>query len=181
MSKDIAKVFFNLIECELKNNKVQNIVLTDDEVKELYNLSKNHDVINLIADALIKNGLIKMSSPYYPKFKYELKYSAGFVANLEYEIEHIKSVFEKNKIEYILLKGSVLRNYYPEPWMRTSCDIDILVHDEQLDMAVKALTQTGYRVDGNKHYHDINLYAPGGMHLELHHNIKEREEKMDKV
>lgn len=181
MSKDIAKVFFNLIECELKNKKVQNIVLTDDEVKELYNLSKNHDVINLIADALIKNDLIKMSSPYYPKFKYELKYSAGFVANLEYEIEHIKSVFEKNKIEYILLKGSVLRNYYPEPWMRTSCDIDILVHDEQLDMAVKALTKTGYRVEGNKHYHDINLYAPGGMHLELHHNIKEREEKMDKV
>ena len=35
MSKDIAKVFFNLIECELKNKKVQNIVLTDDEVKEL--------------------------------------------------------------------------------------------------------------------------------------------------
>ena len=96
-----------------------------------------------------------MSSPYYPKFKYELKYSAGFVANLEYELEHIKSVFEKNKIEYILLKGSVLRNYYPEPWMRTSCDIDILVHDEQLDKAVKVLTQTGYRVEGNKHYHDL--------------------------
>lgn len=181
MSKDIAKVFFHLIECELKNKKVQNIVLTDDEVKELFNLSKNHDVINLIADALIKNDLIKMSSPYYPKFKYELKYSAGFVANLEYEIEHIKSVFEKNKIEYILLKGSVLRNYYPEPWMRTSCDIDVLVRDEQLDEAVNALTQTGYKVEGNKHYHDINLYAPGGMHLELHHNIKEREEKMDKV
>ena len=151
MSKDIAKVIFNLIECELKNDKVQNIVLTDDEVKELYYLSKNHDVINLIADALIKNDLIKNSS-YYPKFKYELKYSVGFVANLEYEIEHIKSVFEKNKIEYILLKGSVLRNYYPEPWMRTSCDIDVLVHDEQLDRAVKALAQTGYRVEGNKQY-----------------------------
>ena len=35
MSKDIAKVFFNLIECELKNKKVQNIVLTDDEVKRI--------------------------------------------------------------------------------------------------------------------------------------------------
>lgn len=181
MSKDIANAFFNLIECELKDKNVKNVTLTDDEVKELFDLSKKHNIVNLIADALIKNNLIEASSPYYAKFKYELKFSVGFIANLEYEIEHIKSVFEKNKIEYILLKGSVLRNYYPDPWMRTSCDIDILVHDEQLDKAVKALTKTGYRVEGNKHYHDIDLYAPGGMHLELHHNIKEREEKMDKV
>ena len=26
-----------------------------------------------------------------------------------------------------MLKGAVLRQYYPEPWLRTSGDIDILV------------------------------------------------------
>lgn len=181
MSENISKLFFSLIKSELVNEKIEYTQLTDEEIKELFILSKKHDVVNLIADALIRNNLIETSSPYYAKFRYELKYSVGFVANLEYEIEHIRSVFKKNHISYILLKGSVLRNYYPEPWMRTSCDIDVLVRDEQLDEAVNALTQTGYKVDGNKHYHDINLYAPGGMHLELHHNIKEREEKMDRV
>ena len=181
MSENISKLFFSLIKSELVNEKIEYTQLTDEEIKELFILSKKHDVVNLIADALIRNNLIETSSPYYAKFRYELKYSVGFVANLEYEIEHIRSVFKKNHISYILLKGSVLRNYYPEPWMRTSCDIDVLVRDEQLDEAVNALTQTGYKVEGNKHYHDINLYAPGGMHLELHHNIKEREEKMDRV
>lgn len=181
MSENISKLFFSLIKSELVNEKIEYTQLTDEKIKELFILSKKHDVVNLIADALIRNNLIETSSPYYAKFRYELKYSVGFVANLEYEIEHIRSVFKKNHISYILLKGSVLRNYYPEPWMRTSCDIDVLVRDEQLDEAVNALTQTGYKVEGNKHYHDINLYAPGGMHLELHHNIKEREEKMDRV
>ena len=181
MSENILKLFFSLIKSELNDEKIKYIQLTDEEIKLLFILSKKHDIVNLIADVLIKNKLIDVSSPYYVKFKYELKCSVGFVANLEYEIEHIKSVFEKNQIDYILLKGSVLRNYYPEPWMRTSCDIDILVHDEQLNKAVNALKKTGYRVEGNKHYHDINLYAHSGIHLELHHNIKEREEKMDKV
>ena len=38
---------------------------------------------------------------------------------------------KKVQIPFLPLKGSVIRQYYPEPWMRTSCDIDILVDFEK--------------------------------------------------
>ena len=96
------------------------------------------------------------------------------------DIEEICACFEQNEIDYILLKGAVIRDYYPEPWMRTSCDIDILVKEDYLDKAVKALVdEHQYKTDGKKTYHDISLFSPFGMHLELHHNIKEGQPKYD--
>ena len=51
------------------------------------------------------------------------------------EYENLCSAFEKAQIPFLPLKGSVIRKYYPEAWMRTSCDIDILVHDEDVGRA----------------------------------------------
>ena len=42
------------------------------------------------------------------------------------EIKKITHVLTELKIPYILLKGPRVRKYYPEPWLRTSCDIDII-------------------------------------------------------
>ncbi|MBO4954226.1 MAG: nucleotidyltransferase family protein, partial [Clostridia bacterium] len=36
-------------------------------------------------------------------------------------------------IDFMPLKGAVIRQYYPEPWMRTSCDIDIHVKKDRLE------------------------------------------------
>ncbi len=55
------------------------------------------------------------------------------------------------------LKGSVIRNMYPEPWMRTSCDIDILVEKSSLDVAKKAVQAIGFEYKGMGS-HDISLF-----------------------
>lgn len=55
------------------------------------------------------------------------------------ELEQIGKTLEKANIPFILLKGSVIRKYYPESWMRTSCDIDILVNELDLNSAIRLL------------------------------------------
>ena len=71
------------------------------------------------------------------------------------------------------LKGSVIRALYPEPWMRTSCDIDIYVQESELDAAASAIVEKlGYRNDG-KNSHDMQMFAPNGVHLELHYDLIE--------
>ena len=71
-------------------------------------------------------------------------------------------------IDYIPLKGSVLREYYRNPPMRTSCDIDILVPKDKVDAAASALvTACGYTINGRSG-HDISMTAKNGQHLELH-------------
>ena len=43
------------------------------------------------------------------------------------------NALEKAQIPFVPLKGSVIRKYYPEAWMRTSSDIDVLVHKEDVE------------------------------------------------
>lgn len=76
---------------------------------------------------------------------------------------------EEAQIPFIPLKGSVLRESYPQPWMRTSCDIDVLVPMKQLEKAAGVLSdKLSYR-RGGKGDHDISFYAPENVHVELHY------------
>lgn len=73
----------------------------------------------------------------------------------------------------VALKGSVLRNFYPEPWMRTSCDIDVLVHEEDLSRAVTCLDkELEYKVQG-QFSHDVSLFSKSNVHIELHFDLIE--------
>ena len=69
------------------------------------------------------------------------------------------------------LKGSVLRASYPQDWMRTSCDIDILVHREDLERAVELLVEKKQYRREVTNLCDVSLYAPSGVHLELHYDL----------
>lgn len=174
----------HLIGCEACGEKLNSELyasLTKEEKSELYRLSKKHDLAHIVGNALIKNNLIDDES-LKEKYRQEV-YTAVFrYESIAYEIETLKKAFNEEKIPFILLKGSVIRKYYAEPWLRTSCDIDILIKEESLEKAITALQEKiGYTTDGKKHYHDVSLFSPAGVHLELHHNIKETIESLDRV
>ena len=92
---------------------------------------------------------------------------------LNYEYERTLLVLAEEKIAFMPLKGSVMRRYYPEAWMRTSCDADILVHKEDLDRAVAALEERLSYVAAERGTHDIALDTPNGSHIELHFDLIE--------
>ena len=92
---------------------------------------------------------------------------------LNYEYERTLRVLAEEKIAFMPLKGSVMRRYYPEAWMRTSCDADILVHKEDLDRAVAALEERLSYVAAERGTHDIALDTPNGSHIELHFDLIE--------
>jgi hypothetical protein len=101
---------------------------------------------------------------------------------LAYAQKEISEIFTREKIPHVLLKGAVIRCFYPHPWHRSSCDVDILVHEEDLSRACAALCdRAGYRVEGKKKFHDIHLYSQGGVHLELHFNLLSTYERCDAV
>ena len=57
--------------------------------------------------------------------------------------------------------------------MRTSCDIDILVREEDLARAVEKLSEALKYEIGEKGSHDIKMYSENGVHLELHFSLIE--------
>ncbi len=95
-------------------------------------------------------------------------------------LKQIVSVFDAENIDYIPLKGAVLRNFYPEPWMRTSNDIDVLVRESMVERATVALEKrTSFR-KFKSGFHDVHLVNEK-VHLELHFNLLDDVGLMDDV
>lgn len=143
---------------------------TDEELSELYGLAKKHDLAHLVGDALIKNGL-DVSTEIGAKFQKRVMLAVYRYEQLNHELSRLCSALEEAKIPFIPLKGSVIRSLYPEPWMRTSCDIDLLVQDADSTAAYLA-DKLSYKYEG-KNSHDISMFSGSGMHTELHYDLIE--------
>jgi len=149
------------------------------KLEDLLASANKQDLAHLVAYALEKNNLLKYDTQsLFGKAKKQAIYRY-FQMDLAYE--QICCIFENEEIPFIPLKGLVVRKYYPEPWMRTSCDLDILVKEADIDRAIKVLESQRWRIEGKKNYHDISLYSYTGVHLELHFHIKEGIQDMDAV
>ncbi len=177
MQRTVEKVFFALIRFEINGDElcdeIKNLI-TLEMLPALFKLSKRHDLAHLIGDALDKHGLLPDGTEAKKRFLQERNMAVYRYEQIQYEFEQICDTLEKAKIPFIPLKGSVIRKYYPEPWMRTSCDIDILVDKSNLEQAKESLVRDlEYQVAMVESSHDISLYAPSGVHLELHHSLVE--------
>ena len=146
--------------------------LTDEELVKLYKLSKSHDLAHLVGDALIKNDLIG-DGEIKAKFQKQMMLAVYRYEKINYELGRLRETLNEAQIPFIPLKGSVIRQYYPEPWMRTSCDIDILVHESDLDRATVVLVDKLTYKQESKGSHDIGLFSDNGVHLELHYSLIE--------
>lgn len=177
MQRMVEKVFFALIRFEINGDELcdeMKNLITPEMLPALFKLSKRHDLAHLIGDALDKHGLLPDGTEAKKRFLQERNMAVYRYEQIQYEIEQICDVLEKARIPFIPLKGSVIRQYYPEPWMRTSCDIDILVDKSNLEQAKESLVRDlEYQVENAESSHDISLYAPSGVHLELHHSLVE--------
>lgn len=136
-------------------------------LEALYPLCKHHDLAHLLSHAVNKLGFTGEDKVFALLEKEQLL-AIYRVEQLRYTLAEISAILETAQIPHMPLKGSVLRDYYPEPWMRTSCDVDMLVKEEMLDAAVAALVEKTYTVVSPRGYHDISLSSPLGIHLELH-------------
>ena len=144
--------------------------LTAPRLGVLYTLAKQHDLAQLLAYAVQKLGFTG-EDPVFATLEKELMLAFYRVEQLRFALNEIGAALGEASIAYMPLKGSVLRAFYPEGWMRTSCDVDVLVRKDALDDAIAALQKRGYTVEDHEIYHDVSMYSPSGVHLELHFHL----------
>ena len=173
MEQKTTQALFALLRSamsEMRLKEEEREAYSSDVIKTLLETSLKHDLIHLVVFGLKKNELI-------PKEKIEIEnyiFKAFYrYEQLKYELDNLCAALKKAEIPFIPLKGSVLRKYYPEEWMRTSCDIDVLVHEEDCEKARAILTDEYGYVDHGKHSHDVSLFSPSNIHIELHYSLLE--------
>ena len=189
--ENVTTTVIDCIKYEICGQK-EKIVLPEVSARfliEVYKLSKAHDVAHLVGDALNKSGVFEnlpadideneraTIAKVKEKFDEQIFTAVYRYENINYELEQICKTLEEAKIPFIPLKGSVIRKYYPEPWMRTSCDIDVLVKEKDADKASKVLAEhLQYKIN-EKGQHDVSLFSPSNIHVELHFKLMDIEFK----
>ena len=159
------ELLFSVLRAGICGEQTENAQDTEETLAELFSLAVKHDLAHIAGQVLGKRkGAEKFAQAAMGAVQRYLMQNAAFGA--------VCAVLEGAKIPFLPLKGSVLRHFYPDPWLRTSCDIDLLVQEENLESAAAALEQRGWR-RGEKHSHDLSLYSPTGVHLELHFTVME--------
>ena len=94
-----------------------------DMLQDFLKHSAKHDAIHLLDLGLKKNELISKNNAEIEKYILKVVYR---YERLRYAYENRCVTPEKSKIEFLWLRGSVIRKHYSDAWMRTSCDIDTL-------------------------------------------------------
>ena len=144
---------------------------TEEALETVYRLAKSHDLAHLVGQAVASMALPESS------ILDNCKRAAmsAFLRQVQQEqvLIQLSDAFESAAIPFIPLKGTVLRAYYPQPWLRTSTDLDILVHREDLERATQLLTEDlGYTYCKTSS-HDAAFRSPQQVYLELHYSTIE--------
>lgn len=173
MTTRLYEIMIYCIKSEITDSDVKfDFCLSDDEIEQLYEISQRHDLSHIIGNALINNKILQFKSELYDKYQKRIMLSLYRYEQSNYEFGEIVKLFEREGIRFIPLKGVVLRELYPLPWMRTSCDIDILIEKENIDRATECLLDFGLK-KGVESPHDITFITSSGCHIELHHSLIE--------
>ena len=101
--------------------------------------------------------------------KEEVLKKVYIVEQLEYEKDLVHKLFEENKIDHIFLKGSRVRELYPEPWMRISADVDVLVREDDFKKSGELLKQSGHTFS-RRDEHSESYRSAVNTQLDLHHD-----------
>ena len=184
MDQKLEKIFFALLRLEFGKEISQEIknLITPEIMPSLFKLSKWHDLAHLVGDGLDKLCLLPEGSEERKRFLKERNLAVYRYEQAQFELDRICQALENAQIPFIPLKGSIIRRYYPEPWMRTSCDIDILVKKEQLDDAatslIKALEYSRKEVPS---INALSMHSISGVHLELHFDLTEGDKYSNQI
>ncbi len=173
------KLLFALLRdavCGAALTEEEKAAMTPAQMEPVLHLAKRHDLAHLAGHTLKKYKLLG-SDPISVQLDRQTMQAMYRYMQQQQEYTLVLQTLQRHSIAHMPLKGSVLRSSYPQPWMRTSCDIDILVQEKDLLAAADILeTQLQY-TRGKLGNHDISLTSPIDTNLELHYDtIDERKE-----
>ena len=164
----------NLIQeqiIDLLNASIHNTVPKLDYSKNvewdnLINEANAHSITGLLYPALKNIKDNNISKEVIDKLKrYTFNEAIGQSNHIKRTAE-ILSLFNENNIPVIVLKGLVVREYYPKPDLRTMCDSDVIIHKNDLERVRKLLLERGFVEEEDAGHHIA--FMKGGLNLEVH-------------
>ena len=131
-------------------------------------IAKEHQISAILYYGAAKCGIDKTSEfmqGLFPSVCAQLKLSENQI----YESTKIFDSFKANNIDYLPLKGIIMKGIYPRPEMRHMGDVDILIRPKQYDIIEKLMLGMGYEFEYESD-HEL-VWKNGVVTVELHKRI----------
>lgn len=168
--------FMDILSAGIRGNNVKKIY---DNVnwKEILNLSERHKVEGIIYLTLRKSNLLsKLNNEEINSMKKKVTITGIQQSRNISALSKIFDEITKRNIHLIVLKGLVVREFYPQPDQRSMCDADILVNEKDVDVVKEILIKMGYKFwEDHDSSHHIALYHPVYPLIEIHWNLFKRD------
>lgn len=175
---DNSKTNFNEYRCMLKlvssavNKTAADIKDCKPDWKTLYIIAKDSSLVNLVSYGI--SNLPEDDRPSEKIIKLFEQYRNQYLAkdcNQLYELDLLYSECEKQGIDVLFVKGTVMKSEYPRTDMRYMGDVDMLVKPGDMKKAENMLKKIGYsNLSKGKEVHD-EYKKPPFMMLEVHRNL----------
>lgn len=148
---------------------IETVKMPDDfDWNECLKVSKKHQILCMVFYGII-NSKIDVPSDIYEEFE-KATYNAIVVNTNQYnEFSILTKAFEEKEIEYMPLKGCILKYLYPKPEMRVMGDVDILIKETQKEKIQSVLNDLNY-TDIKENEYEI-IWKKNGFYLELHKHL----------
>ena len=142
------------------------VTLAEDfSIDAAVTFAKQHQICGILLYGLLAAG-IKSDDPRVKEL-----FSCALTETVLHEqqlvaINAVYSAFEKAEVDYMPLKGSLLKELYPKPELRVMSDADILIKTEQYETVKKVLSGLSF-TEAYESNHEI-VWKKGSIVIELH-------------
>ena len=139
---------------------------TDFDWAAAYQIGRSHDILPMLYYGIVQSE-IQIPAELRDALRLETIKSAMLDQNQSREVEGIERSFQAEGIDYLLLKGAVMKQRYLHAEVRTMGDADILIREGQYERIRPILMELGF-TEILESDHELIWDKPGRLHLELH-------------
>lgn len=165
---ETAQFMFRLIRSVLKNESVPSDEAAVDW-KWMFSIAEQHNIVSILAYGIRKGGYC-LPEPWQAFFKQHL-YAHLFMAEQQtQEFTAVFEEFEKQHLDYMPVKGILLRHLYPSPDMRRIADVDVLIRAEDFERYHAVMTKHGYQMECESN-HEYVYNKPPFFRIEFHKSL----------
>ena len=174
MEKELFKQYLDeyikLLSLYLNKKEDSNFVIDKDKLSFFSNLSKHHSLCALLYVA-IKEVKVNIDAKYLTKLEEPYLLNVRKHALFDKERKELYEYLDNNDIDYLPLKGIVLKDYYLDKSSREFADNDILFNKDKDKLVKDFFVKRDYEVElFRKSNHDVYLKKPF-YNFEMHRSL----------
>lgn len=143
-------------------------------LEEAYPFVRDGQVITLVYEGALLCGM-ERSNPAMKQLRQDYCRQLFKSEKQMQMLSKIYTVFDENGIDYMPVKGSVLKEQYPRPELRAMGDADILIKTEQYSKIKPLMEALGLR-ETSETDHEL-VWVSQDLYLELHKRVVPAHEK----